>query len=300
MKAMILAAGKGTRLRPLTLTRPKALMPIANRPVIKGIIEYLKKHGVTEIVVNAHHLSDHIVKYLGGGKPFGVKIEVKFEPEILGTGGGIKNTSGFWGTEPFLVINSDIITDLDLTHAINAHTQMGNIVTLVLHDYEPYNKIKVDEDLKIVEIPYNCRPDRLAFTGIHIISPELLGFIPEGGYSDIIECYRQLIRSENQIGAYVANDFYWMDIGTIEDYMRANKEALKGSSFLVPENCTIDNRVTLEDWVVIGDNCLLEEGADVRRSILWDKVEVKRGVKIIDSVITSSKKVTSDIVSGVL
>jgi NDP-sugar pyrophosphorylase family protein len=91
-----------------------------------------------------------------------------------------------------------------------------------------------------------------------------------------------------------------MDIGTIEDYMRANKEALKGTSFLVPENCTVDNRATLEDWVVIGDNCLIEEGADVRRSILWDKVEVKRGVKIIDSVITSSKKVTSDIVSGVL
>jgi mannose-1-phosphate guanylyltransferase len=300
MKAMILAAGMGTRLMPLTLSRPKALMPIANRPVIKGVIEYLKKHGVTEMVVNAHHLSDHIVKYLEGGKPFGVEIEVKVEPAILGTGGGIKNTSGFWGAESFLVINSDIVTDLDLSNAINVHRKMGNIATLVLHDCEPFNKIKIDESSKILEISDSRHTGNLAFTGIHIVNPELLDFIPEGAYFDIIECYRQLIGSESQIGAYVAHDFYWKDIGAIREYILANKEALKGTPFLIPRNCTIDESVTIKDWAVIGEDCLLEEGADVRRSILWDQVKVGKGVRIIDSIVTSSKEVTSDIISEIL
>ena len=296
---MILAAGIGTRLRPLTSIRPKALMPVANQPVLGATIEYLKKFGVTQIAVNAHHLSDHLVKYLDGGKPFGLKIEVLVEAEILGTGGGIKNAAGFWGVEPFLVINSDIITDLDLSAAIIAHENAGNKATLVLHDYRPFNKIKVNENSEIVEIPHGFRPENLAFTGIHIIDPELINFIPEGVYYDIVDCYRQLIGSGIKIGAYVAQDFYWRDIGTVGDYMLANKEALKGIPFLIPSSCVIGEGVITKDWAVIGEDSLVEEGSEVTRSVLWDQVRIRKGVRIIDSIVTSSKNVNRDMVSEI-
>ena len=300
MKAMILAAGMGIRLRPLTLIRPKALVPIANRPVIEIIIEYLKKQGVTEVVVNAHHLSHHMVEYLDGGKRFDMPIEVRVEPEILGTGGGIRNTSDFWGDEPFLVINSDIVTDLDLSGAINFHKKTGNIATLILHDHEPFNKIKIDENSTVVEISYGCQKGGLAFTGMHVISPGLLGYIPAGVYYDIIECYRRLIHSGVPIGAYLAHGFYWRDIGTLDDYVLANREALKGTPFLFSEDCMVDDGASIREWAVIGEHCLVEKGAEVARSILWDRVKIRKGVRIMDSVVTSSQDVTRDVVSGIV
>ena len=112
MKAMILAAGLGTRLHLLTEKRPKALMPVVNIPIICRIIEHLKGHGISRIVVNAHHHYRQLIDYLDGGRPFGLEIDVRVEPELLGTGGGIKNTSDFWDNDPFFIINGDILTDI--------------------------------------------------------------------------------------------------------------------------------------------------------------------------------------------
>ena len=152
MKAMILAAGPGTRLRPLTLNRPKALVPVGNRPMIDRIIEYLKKQGASEIVVNAHHHHGQVVKYLDEGRPFGIHMEIRVEPEILGTGGGIKNTEAFWNHAPFIVINGDILTDIDLAPAIEAHKKAGSPATLILHHCEPFNQVQVDNRAKILDI----------------------------------------------------------------------------------------------------------------------------------------------------
>ena len=294
MKAMILAAGFGTRLHPLTEMKPKALMPVANKPILARNIEYLISHGITEIIVNAHHHSQQVVDYLEDGASFGLKIEVKVEPEILGTGGGIKNTEEFWDKEPFLVINSDILTDINLAAVYQVHQTSGALVTLVLHDCEPYNQVQIDDQWNITDIAKGNMPGRLAFTGIHVINPEVLSHIPKGVFSDIIDYYRELIRLGKPVRACLVKGHYWRDIGSIHSYLEANRE-LADNSFVIGSGCSVDSTVKLIDWGVIGQNSRLEENVEVQRSVLWEGVTVKEGVKVMDAVVTSGREVDRDL-----
>jgi len=294
MKAMILAAGFGTRLRPLTETKPKALIPVANKPILARNIEYLISHGITEIIVNAHHHYQQIVNYLGAQSSFGLNIEVKVEPEILGTGGGIKNTEYFWDKEPFFVINSDILTDINLVAVYPVHQTSGALVTLVLHDCAPFNQIQIDDQWNIMDIAKDNRPGRLAFTGIHVINPEVLSHIPTGAFSDIIECYRELIRLGKPVRACLVKGHYWRDIGSIQSYLEANRE-LAGNSFVIGPGCSVDSSVKLTDWGVIGENSHLGKNVEVQRSVLWEGVTIKEGIKLMDSVVTSGREVDRDL-----
>jgi len=294
MKAMILAAGLGTRLRPLTEMKPKALMPVANKPILLRNIEYLISHGIAEIIVNAYHHSQQVLDYLKHGALFGLKIEVKVEAEILGTGGGIKNTEDFWDKEPFIVINSDILTDIDLAAVYQVHQTSEALVTLVLHDCEPYNQVQVDDQWNITDIAKGNMPDRLAFTGIHVINPEVLSHIPRGLFSDIIECYRKLIRLGKPVRACLVKGHYWRDIGSIQSYLEANRE-LAGNSFVIGPACSIDSSVKLTDWGVIGENSHLGKNVEVQRSVLWEGVTAKQGIKVVDSVVTSGREVDRDL-----
>ena len=299
MKAMILAAGLGTRLRPLTLSRPKALMPVGNRPMIDRVIEYLKKYNVDELIVNAHHHQEQLVAHLDNGRPFGLNIRVKVEPKILGTGGGIKNTEGFWDDEPFVVINGDILTDIDLIRAYQAHQKAGNLVTLILHDCEPFNQILINERLDIMDIASKACPGRLAFTGIHIIEPKVLSHIPKNRFYNIIDCYQKLIKEGSPIRAYISKGHYWRDVGTIESYFLANREVLQENTILSGPGCRIHESARLKEWVVIGKDTKLEEGVEIRRSVLWEGVRVKKGLRVIDSIVTSSKEVREDLIENV-
>jgi NDP-sugar pyrophosphorylase family protein len=296
MKAMILAAGLGTRLRPLTDKKPKALMPVVNKPIIGRVVEYLKKHGIDQIVVNAHHHYRQIVDYLDGGRPFGLEIQVRVEPEILGTGGGIKNTEGFWGDDPFIVINSDILTDINLSRAYESHKKLGDLVTLILHDWTPYNQIQIDDNGFLTDISAWSAQGRFAFTGIHIMDPDLLTHIPDRVFLDIIDFYRELIRSGTSIRSLLTTGHYWRDMGTVENYIQANRDLLEKESFSVGPDCHMDESAKLEEWAVIGEKSTLEEDAEIRRSILWDEVRVRRGAKIIDSVVTSFRTVDRDLI----
>jgi len=300
MKAMILAAGLGPRLRPLTFTRPKALIPVGNRSMIDRVIEYLKKYNTDKIIVNAHHHKEQLVAHLDKGRPFGLNIRVKVEPEILGTGGGIKNTEGFWDDEPFVVINGDILTDIDLIRAYEAHQRAGNLVTLILHDWEPFNQILINERFDIMDIASKACPGRLAFTGIHIIEPEILSHIPKDRFSNIIDCYQKLIREGSPIRAYISKGHYWRDVGTIESYFLANREVLQENTILSGPGCRIHDSARLKEWAVIGKDTSLEEGVEIRRSVLWERVRVKKGLRVIDSIVTSSKEVREDLVGKIL
>ena len=292
MKAMILAAGFGTRLRPLSEKRPKALMPVANEPVMARNIEYLRSHGVSEIIANAHHHYGQILEYLAGTR-FGLKVDVRLETEILGTGGGIRNTADFWDNDPFIVLNGDILTNIDLTRAYKHHLDMRPLVTMILHDRNPYNKVKVDPQGGITDIPRAYGPKGLAFTGIHIIEPSTLSYIPEG-FSDIIDCYRSLIEDGRPVKGYMSEGHYWHDIGNMADYIRANGEMSK-EPFTIGARCRIDPSVSLSDWAVIGDDCRLDKGVILGRSVLWDGITVKEGVRITDSVVTSGAVVEHDL-----
>ena len=295
MKAMILAAGLGTRLRPLTERRPKALMPVANRPIIARVIEYLKTQGVSEIVVNAHHHHAQLLSYLESGKPFGLPVQVRVEKEILGTGGGIKNTQDFWDDAPFPVINGDILTDIPLAEAYENHVRSGALATLVLHHCEPFNQVQVDSHWNILDIAKQRMAGRLAFTGIHVISPELLSHIPEGIFYDIIVCYQKLISSRGMVRAFVSEGHRWRDIGSVQSYMEANQE-LAGRNFVIGPGCEIHPSVKFEDWAVVGERSALARGTEIRASVLWEGARVRKAVKIANSVVTGSREVTADLI----
>jgi mannose-1-phosphate guanylyltransferase len=293
MKAMILAAGLGTRLRPLTDKNPKALVPVVNRPIIARVIDYLKSHDVTRIVVNAHHHYQQLVDFLED-ETFGVDIEIRVEPEILGTGGGIKNTSGFWDEEPFIVTNSDVLTDIDLRRAHEYHRKTGGLATLILHDYKPFNQVQTDNNHFITKILPKSGPGRLAFTGIHILDPAIFHEFPREQSFSIIACYRRLIQSGKKIRAFISEGHYWYDIGTIDGYFQANKRLLN-DAFTVGTGCRIDLSARLEEWGVIGDGSRIERDVELRRSILWETVTVGKGVKVTDSIVTSCREVTRDL-----
>ena len=299
MKAIILAAGFGTRLRPLTEIKPKALMPVVNRPIIARNIEYLNKFSIKDITITSHHHYEQMVNYIQENT-FDINVDIKVEPEILGTGGGIGNCLKRNNNGSTIVINSDILTDIDLAGAYDHHESSGSIVTLVLHRFEPFNQIIVDNINHIIAIAREKKPDSLAFTGIHIIEPEILDYIPDG-YSDIIDCYRTLISSGKTISAFISEGHYWHDIGTIEGYLGANKEILseEDKMFSVGANSHMAKGSGIAEWAVIGENVSLGTGVTIKRSVLWDNINIIDNIEIVDSVITSDKEVKDNVINQV-
>ena len=291
MKAMIMAAGFGTRLRPLTDNFPKALVPVLNRPVLERNIEYLCSYGIKDIIINAHYHRDRIQKFVSSCKIPGVKLTVSLEEEILGTGGGIANCREFLKNDTFIVINSDILTDINLDTAVNTHKKSGNIATLVLHDYTRFNQIDITPDNKVKAIHKDTAPGRLAFTGIHVLEPEIFNYLPGEGFADIITaCYNPLIESDKSINAFKPINHYWYDIGTIESYTKANKDFLRfeDTQFIKGENTRIDSSVVLKNWAVIGNNVTIEKDTVIDSSIVWDNVIIKAGVKIKNSIVSTN------------
>jgi mannose-1-phosphate guanylyltransferase len=300
MKAMILAAGRGRRLRPLTDVLPKVLVPVVNTPMIERTMELLALHGVQEVIINAHHHYQKITEYLRRRDSSSIGIEVRIEEEILGIGGGIKNTQDFWDERPFIVINGDILTDINLSEVYTYHQRRGDLVTMVLHDFPAYNKLRIDGDMNILSIDSTAGGEgALAFTGIHVIDPEALDFIPANAQYNIIDCYRKLIQEKRPMRAYVASGHRWIDIGTVHEYLRANFDLLSPEKVSIGRDCHINPEASLNEWAVLGSRCSIERGAMVRGSVLWNDVTVKEGVRVVDSVVTSGVTLEQDIVGGV-
>ena len=296
MKAMILAAGEGRRLRPLTYVCPKVLAPVANIPTLGRVIESLKTSGVRDIIINAHHHYKKIVDFAGTFNQKGMRVAIKIETEILGTGGGIKNTEDFWNEEPFIVVNGDTLTDIDIKKVYQYHRERNNLVTMVLQDLPRHNKIRLDGGMNILSINKGSNlTGCLAFTGIHVIDPEILDYIPRNKKYNILDCYSLLINQKRPIRGYIATEHKWIDIGTIDDYREANFSFLPPGSMVMAQHCHVDPYATMKDWVVMGKECVVKGGAIIQRSVLWDNVIVEAGVKVVDSVVTSNIIVEGDL-----
>ena len=231
MKAMILAAGFGTRLRPLTDHMPKPLLPVGGRPMIEYNLLLLKKYGITEIIINLHHYGDQIIKTLGDGSHLGLSIVYSVEEgEPLGTGGGIKKAESFFGQTTFIAINGDILIDIDLSKLISFHHAKQAEATLVLRetdDFSSFGAIEVDEHDQIrnmlgkLELK-NMQCRKLMFTGLHVIEPRVLTDIPAGiPYYSIIDTYLDMLRAGRKLFAYVT-DGYWNDLGALPRYHQTN------------------------------------------------------------------------------
>ncbi len=287
MKGLILAAGFGKRLRPITLKKPKALVPVLNLPMIERNIHFLKSHGINEIIINTHYMHEQIEEYISKND-FGIPIHTVFEPRILGTGGAIRNVSNLWKNEPLLVINGDVITDIDISRAYEWHLKNKALATLILHHYPRFKKIDIDIAHHITRIKKKEESGCLSFTGIHILDPDIINFMPYRAF-DIVDFYREMIRKEFFIKGYVSYGHYWRDIGTIEDYIKANREALKGSSVFLHKTSAIHPSAKFTGWAIVGKNCVIEEYSCISRSILWENTIIGKGIKVTDSIVTGGK-----------
>jgi len=238
MKAMILAAGFGTRLRPFTENIPKPLFTISQNPLLDITIRNLQKAGCEAIIVNTHHLHEKIEFYILS-QDYSIPVYTRHESSILGTGGAIKNVEDFWDSAPFMVINSDIVTDIDFNEVYDFHLKGDSLATLVVHDYYEFNKLRIDRN-GFIKSFNNMKNDGeeekdnfklLAFTGIHVLDPEITNFIPAGKFSSIIDVYIKLGQQNKKIKAFIANNLYWRDIGTLDSYRKTVIENMAATAF---------------------------------------------------------------------
>jgi NDP-sugar pyrophosphorylase family protein len=246
MKAMILAAGLGTRLRPLTSHRPKALVTVAGRTLLELVLARLQSFGVGEVIVNAHHHAEMIVKYLEANNHFGMRIEVSREDELLDTGGGLKKAAWFFleggksAAEPFLLHNVDVLSSIDLGLMLRCHIEQQALATLAVQQRETSRYLLFDVQGHLC----GRRPGRgaqdelarpasglqpLAFSGIHVISPRLLAEMREEGAFSIIDAYLHLAARGEKIVAFRADAAYWRDLGRPENIAQAAGDLATGA-----------------------------------------------------------------------
>jgi NDP-sugar pyrophosphorylase family protein len=238
MKAMILAAGLGTRLRPLTNDRPKALVEVAGRTLLEITIARLKSVGVSEVMINVHHFADMVIDYLKENHDFGMRVEISREDVLLDTGGGLKKAARFFletPEEPFFLHNVDVISNIDLLRMVEVHRDQRALATLAVQERETSRYLLFDEALQLsgrrlgregtAEIVRSAtRLDALAFSGIHVISPRLLSMMSEDGTFSIITTYLRLAGQREKILGFLADGYYWRDLGKPESIKQAAED----------------------------------------------------------------------------
>ena len=234
MKAMVLAAGLGTRLRPLTDDRPKALVTVRGKTLLEIALLTLRSFGVDEAIVNVHHFADMICETLDENGNFGMRIEISHEEELLDTGGGLKKASWFFlegdteSDEPFLLHNVDVLSTVDLARMMRQHMEQGALATLAVQERETSRYLLFDEDAQLCGRrkgrdgqPEMARPaahaQALAFCGIHVIAPRLLTEMREEGAFSIIDAYLHLAARGEKVAAFRADEYYWRDLGRAEN-----------------------------------------------------------------------------------
>jgi NDP-sugar pyrophosphorylase family protein len=229
MRALILAAGFGTRLQPITNKIPKALVEIKGKTLLERAILYLQKNNVKEILVNTHHFSEQIEKFLKDTK-FDIPIKTIFEPEILDTGGAIKNAQTFLqDSDPFLVYNVDIVTDLNLKTAIDFHVENNNLATLLVKNRSTQRPFVVDSNNLIIGHKNLTRDEKrivkkdfqeplrdTGFLGIHILSSRIFEFMPQENVFGVTPFYLNLIKDHKSINVFDCNDCFWEDVGSLD------------------------------------------------------------------------------------
>ena len=239
MKTMILAAGFGTRLLPYTHHTPKPLFSIGGQPVLDIIIKNLENSGCEAIVVNTHYLHDKIVNFIQN-QEYKIPVTTCYENEILGTGGAVKNVSDFWDNQPFMVINSDILTNIDFHDVYKFHLNHDYPATMVLYDDKNFNSVSVSHDCFVNGFNCGCSSDfKQTFTGIQVFDPEILEYIPDNQFYTSIDAFKQMMNKGKQIKAYIPKQYYWKDIGTPETYISASIELMSTKVFAKTHNIEI-------------------------------------------------------------
>ena len=309
MKAMILAAGFGTRLFPLTIDRTKPAIPFLGKPLVGYVAEYVARFGFSEFVVNLHHQPDSVIKALGDGSDFGVHIDyTREEPKILGTAGALDNARHLLEDDTFVIVNGKIITDIDISAALETHRKTGALATMVLKPNtkrERFTVVETDDGfirgfgemaapLSEEEIRDTVHEivNPLMFTGIHILEPRVFDYIPRGVYSDIVPTfYDPAIAKGEKIAAHVT-DANWFELSTIPRYLDISLAMMNNENVWKGTGCEISPTATVRDSV-LWDNVNIAEDTHLYRTIIADGVSISAGTHFENAAI-----VRADMVRG--
>jgi mannose-1-phosphate guanylyltransferase len=314
VQALILAGGEGTRLRPLTYTVPKPVLPLAGRPHVAYVIDWLVRHGVDDVVVSCGHLAEGMRVAVAELEP-GVEIRYAEEPDPRGTAGAIRFAEDLLG-DRFLVLNGDVLCDLDLTRLIEQHERTGAQATIALYpvdDPSGYGLVHRDQDGEITEFLEKPSPDRIDTdeinAGAYLLERSVLDRIPpERAVSIEREVFPELIGD----GLYgIRLEGYWIDIGTPERFLEANWDILEGrvetvisdrveNSMMVGEGCEISADAELRAPCVLGGNSTVGAGAVIERSVLLDGCVVEENATVTDSILSAGVTVEGEVNGAVV
>ncbi|MDR3569400.1 MAG: NDP-sugar synthase [Syntrophobacteraceae bacterium] len=310
MRAMILAAGLGTRLLPLTHSRPKALTPLRNVTMLEFWIDNLFRRGFDSLFLNAFHLKEHI-RAAVCGKKWPVPVEVLYEQVLLGTGGAIRSAAERAGDAPLAVVNADVLCNADLGALYVRHSLSAARVSLLLHDCPEFNNVAVGKDGFVLgfgqEAHEALKKDKtarlLAFTGIHFIDASAVSDLPCEDPCDIIGIYRNLIAKDDPPAALFQRDLFWREMGSIESYAKLTIELAgldpgclcpieTGKSITVHPQARLDPGCRLEGSVVIGRGAMVCEEVRLENVILWDGVRIERGSSLKDCIVADGMNIS--------
>jgi mannose-1-phosphate guanylyltransferase len=305
MKAAILAAGLGTRLRPLTFRVPKVLVPVLNQPLLGLILAQLRDAGFTQVALNTHHLAGPVNQFLATHGPWGLDVRVSHEPQLLGTGGGLRKCGEILGQEPFLALNGDILTDLDPVAVFRRHRE-GAVSTLVLHDWPPYNNVWAagGKVLSIGSAPAPGAGPPLAYASLQVVAPAMFNYIPAGGPYDLVAAWLEAIAAGEQLAAVVLAGHFWQDLGTPADYLAAHRRLLQGeasglsplfpamSDPLLGPGTTVGTGVEFGGAVCLGARVEVGARAYLKNTVVWDESSIAPGVRLEDCIVASGVKVS--------
>jgi len=312
-KAMVLAAGFGTRLRPLTELLPKPLVPLANRPLIHFAFAQLEKAGVRDVVVNSHHLGTKIPETLGASHGL-LRLSYSHEAEILGTGGGLVQARDRLESGPFFLLNGDVLSDVDLKAAWEHHRQGNFAATMVVRPLpanSPYTALEADDAGRLVTFKHHrLKPQGATrpcmFCGIHILEPEVFDLLPEQGFSCINnQAYGAMLDQEKEVGAFFY-DGPWFDLGTPAHYLQANLDLVSGrvTTSHLPRGCDADPKglllgrdlqlgkdVRMGPEVVIGDEAIIGAKAQLRHCVVWPRSRIQDGEILDHCIVTKTHRI---------
>lgn len=329
MKAMVLAAGKGTRLMPLTGELPKPMAPVAGKPILQHIFELLARSGVEEVNVNVYHLAEAILDYYGSECSVdGMQVNIAPEQRLLGTAGGVKRLAGCFD-DTFVVIMGDALTDVDVGEVVAFHKEKRALATLALmrvSDTSQYGVVELDAESNVTGFQEKPAPEEaasnLANTGIYVLEPRALSYIPEGAFFDFAEdVFPRLLAAGERFVGY-EGDFYWSDVGNLDAYRHAQKDALSGrvqvripgrlldeglwvggqvfmdptTSFegriVIQPDAVIERGVDLRGDLTVGSGCRVHRGATVRGSVLFPGCSVGRGAYLEECIVGPGYRVS--------
>jgi len=288
---MILAAGYGTRLWPLTVDRTKPAIPFLGRPLVGYVAEYLSRYDCREVVVNLHHQPESVRAALGDGSRFGVHLEYVEEQEILGTSGALDNARHLLEGGTFFVVNGKIVTDIDLGEALETHRRTKALATLVLLPNKGRERFSMVETLDGLITRFGGMPapasdnaDKmderevpLMFTGIQILEPRIFDYIPRGVFShSTTDVYPQAIASGERVAAHTASGM-WYELSTISRYLEISLALMK--------------KLGKDVWM--GEGCKLSDNAEIREAVLWDEVTVETGARVRRAILGDGVRVAS-------